>query len=77
MLDIDAMMERMKREESLICPYCGHTEDFTDVPDSLITYWGSEGGEIEVACSSCDKDYMVTETVRRTYESRRKEDPTE
>lgn len=77
MIDIDAMMERMRQEESLTCPYCGHEiERDADFPENLITYWGEEG-EVEVSCPSCDADFYAREQVRRTYESRRKEDDPE
>ena len=76
-IDIDAMMERMRQEETLTCPYCGYEfERDADFPEDLITYHGEEG-EVEVACPSCDEDFMAKEIVRRTYESRRMEDDPE
>ena len=71
-LMIDMEMERRRREETLICPHCGHEFDFSDdFPQELVTYWG-EDEEQEVACPGCDKDFLAKEQVRRTYESRPK-----
>ena len=72
---INRLTEQRRREETLTCPYCGFEFDFSDdFPSELVTYWDGDGTEEEVACPSCDKDFMATETVRRTYESRPKTD---
>ena len=72
---IDILTEQRRREETLTCPYCGYDFDFSDdFPEDLVTYWGSDGTEKEVWCPNCDKDFMATEAVRRTFESRPKTD---
>ena len=70
-IDFKALMERrleaMRREESIVCPDCGHVFDMCEGMEKLITYWG-EDGPVEEDCPECEAQLVVTETVTRTYE---------
>lgn len=72
-LMLDMEMERLRKEEVLICPHCGHESEVDiDFPPELVTHWGSDGTWHEVWCPNCDKEFMAKEEVRRTFESRHK-----
>lgn len=70
MIDIEAAMEQMRREQTLTCPYCGYEIDPSDIPDDLVTYWGGDGHhKEECLCPECEAEFTASETVLRTYES--------
>jgi len=69
MLSLDEIMARMKREQEIHCPFCDRIYDDSD-GYRCISYHG-EDGPVEVEClnEACEKPFMVTETVIRTYET--------
>ena len=51
----------------LTCPYCGEEDDYNDDPMG-------EGDQIEIECSSCKKDYLITASYSVYYECEALED---
>ena len=59
----------MDRYESEIhCPYC--CELHIDEEGNFVTLYGDD--KATFTCEFCEKDFLVTETVRRTYETEKK-----
>ena len=46
---------------------CGRPIHRTDLPNSLITYWGEDGPQIHY-CPECDRELTIREHVIRTWE---------
>ena len=70
---IDRMVERMRKEAELRCPYCDYVHEGEETYD-YISYYGSEEGPQECECSRCGMTFYVEEIVARTYECVREED---
>lgn len=64
---IENMMARIERESKIWCPHCGAEYDDEDV--MCLSYCG-EDGPVIVTCLTCEKEFEVDETVRRTYETK-------
>ncbi len=66
-LDIDKMMERMRKEEEIRCPFC---DDLVENDDGAypVSYGGSENGAEKFECHNCEKEFFVKENVRRIYD---------
>ncbi|MCK4245358.1 MAG: hypothetical protein KAX20_07015 [Candidatus Omnitrophica bacterium] len=68
---IKRQREEWHREENIYCPYCGKEQSW----DTLIqhrTFFG-DGEDTQCDCEECGKEFEVEETVRRTFETRKKE----
>ena len=65
-------MELMERAGTIWCPYCGVEYDFNE-DHQVVSYWG-EDGEVECECQSCEGDFMCTETVVRTFDTRKRDE---
>lgn len=61
---IDEMMARIIREGKIWCPYCD-----AEYEDEDAQCWGADAAVI-VTCLTCEKEFEVDETVRRTYETK-------
>lgn len=51
--------------KKIICPHCG--KQHIDEEYDYISYHGDESHEI--GCQDCGKDFLVNETVIRTYDT--------
>jgi len=51
------------------CPFCGVVSDASesDVAEHVVSFWGDE--DHEYSCSTCGKDFVVRETVMRSFET--------
>lgn len=61
----EMIMERMRKEEEIACPYCGHIQADDD-GQYPVTYWGDDSYH-EIECEECSQKFWVKEDVRRTY----------
>lgn len=65
--EIDRRIAEIGREEEIRCPFCDEVYDDTD-GYRCVSYHG-EDDPVEVECLNCEKPFLVTENVRRTYET--------
>ncbi len=63
---VDECMARIKRARGIQCPCCDET--YIDEDGICVTHWGEDGPAI-VGCLHCECEFVVHETVHRTYES--------
>ena len=68
---IDKWHADRRREQAIWCPHCG--VEYEDEDFGCVSYHGSENGPTEVECANCDLPFHVHETVRRTYETKKKD----
>ena len=69
---LDQRLKERRREETIWCPYCNL--EFVDDDYNCVTVWGEPDTNTEcheITCYHCEKDFLVEEIVRRTYESRK------
>lgn len=59
--------------DSIICPYCKHRHSDVEVYGQFVTYWGDDGNWKICECGNCDKEFFVSETVGRDWETFKKE----
>lgn len=57
---------------SFACPHCGHEYDGADseTAEHVVSLWG-EDGDYDLSCDECGKDFVVRETVMRSFETAR------
>lgn len=72
--ELDRRIAELRREEEIRCPHCGAVYD--DTEDYRCVSYHGEDGPVEVEClnEGCERPFLVTETVRRTYETAPKGD---
>jgi transcription elongation factor Elf1 len=51
------------------CPHCGYV-----VRDSWEINFQNSGGEVEMTCGECEKDFIVWRQIQVTYSTRPKEE---
>ena len=70
MLGAEEWRKRYKEEREIKCPKCGKIQGNDDC-QYPISYHGNEDGPIEFECDNdvdeCDAEFLVEETVERTY----------
>ena len=59
--------EQYELEHNIFCPHCGKKQSKETMYENCVTYWG-EGDDVTISCDYCDKDFIVTEKVDRTFE---------
>lgn len=67
--EIDRRIAEITREQEIRCPFCDEVYDDTD--DYRCVSYHGDGDPFEVEClnEACEKPFLVTENVRRTYET--------
>ncbi len=65
----------LDKETNIWCPYCNHKQD-EDTKSSFVTYWGEphKDDDQKCYCEECGKEFIVEESVTRTYETKKLED---
>lgn len=63
----DAIVRLITNDDTIACPHCGCKHDVSDpdVSHQVVSYWGDEPHEM--ACWSCDNDFIVRESVVRKF----------
>ena len=64
------VIRQIERSGKIFCPHCDCQFEDND-PPRCISYWGScESGPVTVECEHCGQEFLVTERVSRTYETK-------
>lgn len=64
---IDRILAARRREEEIHCPHCDAIH--LDEDHALVSMWGEWNEPPSAICGTCERDFLVYETIRRTYET--------
>ena len=72
-IDLGEWIAAWRREAEIHCPHCDTL--YVDEDYQCVTMCGErDGGDPVVECGKCERDFVVIESVRRTYETRKEAD---
>lgn len=60
---VERVLRLFEESQEIACPYCEHIQS----AETTREHFSIEGGDLDCMCGACERVFLVTEDVERTF----------